>query len=159
MADVVRLAERFVLLILSGSVVWRLAPVLTLHPQVFLVLASELAAVFFLLIQRKGTWSSSVYTTAIAFAGTAAALCVMPIGQSIAPPVITLPLIVFGTTITLAAKMSLRRSFGLVPANRGVKVSGAYRFVRHPMYMGGFVFFVGTHGAGKQRWLDRRCFT
>ncbi len=143
MADLVRLAERFVLIILSGIVVWRLLPVLGLHPQITLLLASELSAVFFLLIQRKGTWSSSVYTTTIAFAGTAAALCVLPTGTSIAPDVVTAPLIMVGTAIALAAKLSLRRSFGLVPANRGVKVGGAYRFVRHPMYTGYVLNHIG----------------
>ncbi len=143
MADLVRLAERIVLIILSGIVVWRLLPVLGLHPQVTLLLASELSAVFFLLIQRKGTWSSSVYTTTIAFAGTAAALCVLPTGTSIAPDVVTAPLIMVGTAIALAAKLSLRRSFGLVPANRGVKVGGAYRFVRHPMYTGYVLNHIG----------------
>jgi hypothetical protein len=34
----------------------------------------------------------------------------------------------------LTALGSLGRSFGVVPANRGVKTGGAYRWVRHPMY-------------------------
>ncbi|MGE3691275.1 MAG: isoprenylcysteine carboxylmethyltransferase family protein [Novosphingobium sp.] len=128
---------------MSGSVIWRMLPSFTLHPQVVLVLASELAAVFFLLIQRKGTWSSSFYTTAIAFLGTGAALLVYPIGEEVAPVWITFPLITFGTAITLVAKLSLRRSFGLIPANRGVKIGGAYRFVRHPMYTGYVMNHVG----------------
>ena len=36
----------------------------------------------------------------------------------------------------VGAKLSLRRSFGIAPANRGVKVDGLYRLVRHPMYFG-----------------------
>lgn len=142
-AEVVRWAERIALLLMSGSVIWRLLPQFTLHPQVVLVLASELAAVFFLLIQRKGTWSSNFYTTAIAFLGTGAALCVYPVGAEVAPAWVTFPLITVGTTITLMAKLSLRRSFGLIPANRGVKVGGAYRFVRHPMYTGYVMNHVG----------------
>lgn len=43
----------------------------------------------------------------------------------------------------LFAKFSLRRSFGILPANRGVVSSGAYRFVRHPMYLGYFVMDIG----------------
>ncbi len=143
MADFIRLAERVVLILLSGSVVWRLLPELSFHPQIVLLLASELSAVFFLLIQRRGSWSSSAYTTAIAFLGTGAALCVIPHGTAIVPEFVSAPLIMFGTAIALAAKLSLRRSFGLVPANRGVKVGGAYRFVRHPMYTGYLVSHVG----------------
>ena len=43
----------------------------------------------------------------------------------------------------LAAKASLGLSFGLVPANRGIKTEGAYRFVRHPIYAGYLVGHVG----------------
>ena len=143
MADFIRLAERVVLILLAGSVVWRLWPELSLHPHIILVLASEISAVIFLLIQRKGTWATSFYTTFIAFAGTAAALLVVPGGTTLAPDYITAPLIWAGTALALAAKLSLRRSFGLVPANRGVKVSGAYRFVRHPMYTGYVLNHIG----------------
>jgi protein-S-isoprenylcysteine O-methyltransferase Ste14 len=38
--------------------------------------------------------------------------------------------------VHLAAKLTLRRSFGVIAANRGVKLSGPYRIVRHPMYLG-----------------------
>jgi protein-S-isoprenylcysteine O-methyltransferase Ste14 len=41
------------------------------------------------------------------------------------------------------AAVSLSRSFGILPANRGVVSSGAYRFVRHPMYLGYFVSDIG----------------
>lgn len=41
-----------------------------------------------------------------------------------------------GLAIVVGGKMSLRRSFGLLPANRGVMVGGLYRFVRHPIYVG-----------------------
>lgn len=143
MAEFVRLAERVVLCLLAVSVIWRMWPEMSLHPHIILVLASEIAAVVFLLIQRKGTWSSSFYTTFIAFAGTASALCVVPGGSTLAPDFITAPLIWTGTAIALAAKLSLRRSFGLVPANRGVKTRGAYRFVRHPMYTGYVLNHIG----------------
>ena len=143
MAELVRLAERVVLIGLAGWVIWRLIPVLSLHPHILLLLASEVSAVIFLVFQRKGTWSSSFYTTFIAFAGTAASLLVFPEGQMIAPDWVTAPLIWTGTAIALAAKLSLRRSFGLVPANRGVKSGGAYRFVRHPMYTGYVLNHIG----------------
>ena len=52
-------------------------------------------------------------------------------------------LIMAGTIIHLGAKFSLRRSFGVVAADRGVKASGAYRYVRHPMYLGYMICHVG----------------
>ena len=39
-------------------------------------------------------------------------------------------------SIIIAGKLTLGRSFGLMPANRGVVSSGIYRFVRHPIYAG-----------------------
>lgn len=143
MAELVRLAERVVLIVLAGMVIWRLIPVLSLHPHILLLLASEVSAVVFLVFQRRGTWSSSFYTTFIAFAGTAASLLVIPQGTMLAPDWVTAPFIWTGTAIALAAKLSLRRSFGLVPANRGVKSGGAYRFVRHPMYTGYVLNHIG----------------
>ena len=41
-----------------------------------------------------------------------------------------------GLFISLAAKISLNRRFGVAPANRGVQAHGAYAFIRHPMYAG-----------------------
>ncbi|MGF6964921.1 protein-S-isoprenylcysteine O-methyltransferase Ste14 [Paraburkholderia sp. WC7.3g] len=48
-----------------------------------------------------------------------------------------------GVVIQVYAKCSLRRSFGLLPANRGVIVFGPYRVVRHPMYLGYIVTDAG----------------
>ncbi len=42
---------------------------------------------------------------------------------------------VAGVLVQLGASLSLGRSFGLVPANRGVKTGGLYRWVRHPFYL------------------------
>jgi protein-S-isoprenylcysteine O-methyltransferase Ste14 len=39
--------------------------------------------------------------------------------------------------------LSLGRSFGIVPANRGLRTGGPYGFVRHPLYACYFVSWVG----------------
>ncbi len=39
-----------------------------------------------------------------------------------------------GLSFAIYGILSLNRSFGLVPAHRGIKSSGAYRWVRHPLY-------------------------
>jgi protein-S-isoprenylcysteine O-methyltransferase Ste14 len=41
---------------------------------------------------------------------------------------------VIGVLLQLAAAVSLGRSFGVLPANRGIKSRGMYRVVRHPFY-------------------------
>ena len=48
-----------------------------------------------------------------------------------------------GLFVIVAGKLSLGRSFGLLPANRGVVRAGMYRIVRHPIYAGYLVTHVG----------------
>ena len=57
-----------------------------------------------------------------------------------------------GLLIVVASKMALGRSFGLVPANRGVVVRGPYCFVRHPIYLGYVISHVAFFLAQPTMW-------
>jgi protein-S-isoprenylcysteine O-methyltransferase Ste14 len=48
----------------------------------------------------------------------------------------SIPLAIQVVTLLLAiwTVLSLRRSMGITPANRGIKTGGPYRFIRHPLY-------------------------
>src|SRR5437762_315055 len=59
------------------------------------------------------------------------------------PDVATALMATVGLGLVIAAKFTLGRSFGIVPANRGVVVSGPYTFVRHPIYTGYLLTHVG----------------
>jgi protein-S-isoprenylcysteine O-methyltransferase Ste14 len=59
------------------------------------------------------------------------------------PQAATVGISAVGLGIVIAGKVTLGRSFGLMPANRGVVSSGVYRLVRHPIYMG----YLVTHAA------------
>jgi protein-S-isoprenylcysteine O-methyltransferase Ste14 len=48
-----------------------------------------------------------------------------------------------GMTWQLVSKATLGRSFGLLPAARGLVTRGPYRVVRHPIYLGYLVAHVG----------------
>ena len=48
-----------------------------------------------------------------------------------------------GLVIMMVALMNLGRSFGVVAANRGIRRSGLYGLVRHPLYAGELIFFTG----------------
>jgi protein-S-isoprenylcysteine O-methyltransferase Ste14 len=64
-------------------------------------------------------------------------------GVRLVPEALGAALQIAGICWQLFAKVSLRRSFGILPANRGIVSHGAYRFVRHPMYLGYFVMDMG----------------
>lgn len=143
MSDLIRLVERVFLVVLSAGVILRIAPQVPVHPEMVLFLLSEIVNVVLILSQRRGEMETAAYPTAVAFLGTSAGLLVVPQGSQLVPEVVTTALIFSGASIALAAKLSLRRSFGIVPANRGVKRGGVYRFVRHPMYAGYIINQIG----------------
>jgi protein-S-isoprenylcysteine O-methyltransferase Ste14 len=60
----------------------------------------------------------------------------------ILPDAATAGLLALGLVVVVVGKVTLGRSFGLVPANRGVVVAGPYAFVRHPIYSGYLVTHV-----------------
>jgi protein-S-isoprenylcysteine O-methyltransferase Ste14 len=62
---------------------------------------------------------------------------------ALAPELATVGLSACGLLIVIAGKLSLGRSFGLMPANRGIVSTGLYRLVRHPIYLG----YLVTHAA------------
>lgn len=136
LGELVRWGERLVLIPLAALVIARIAPQLPQHPQLALFLVSEIVGVVLLLLQRQGSFNAGFYPVAIAIIGTAAGLLVIPTGTQLAPDAVSTALVMGGGAIALAAKLFLGRSFGIVPANRGVKASGVYRLVRHPMYAG-----------------------
>src|SRR3989454_7498637 len=53
------------------------------------------------------------------------------------------PIQVVGAAAAAVAALFLGRSFGLVAANRGLKLAGAYRVVRHPMYAAHLLGYLG----------------
>lgn len=136
MTNLIRWGECLFLIPLSLGVILRVAPELAQHPHFALFLVSELVGVALLLLQRRGETTTEFYPILVAFVGTGVALLVAPTGQRLISDQASLALILAGSAIALAAKLFLGRSFGVVPANRGVKAAGVYRFVRHPMYAG-----------------------
>jgi protein-S-isoprenylcysteine O-methyltransferase Ste14 len=71
---------------------------------------------------------------------------------ALAPEAMTVLLSAAGLLVVIGGKVSLGRSFGLMPANRGVVSTGLYRLVRHPIYMGYLVTHVGFVAANPTLW-------
>jgi protein-S-isoprenylcysteine O-methyltransferase Ste14 len=72
-----------------------------------------------------------------AITGTALPLVFMPVPQE--SQTVWFGVQLLGAAISMTGILSINRSFGVVPANRGIKTSGLYRFVRHPIYAGYFI--------------------
>jgi protein-S-isoprenylcysteine O-methyltransferase Ste14 len=49
----------------------------------------------------------------------------------------------FGVALTQVARVYMGRSFGLIPANRGIVSRGPFRWVRHPIYFGWIILSLG----------------
>ena len=117
------------------------------NPLAPLVMVAETAIVIFVLARRPteaislrpGDWLLAITATftpmLIQPVDTPAALhALIPLGIGLA---------VVGNMVQIAAKLFLRRSFGIAPANRGVKTDGMYKLVRHPMYAGYLLVHIG----------------
>ncbi len=116
------------------------------NPYAWLLLISESTIAFFTLIRRPtDKLSMRLGDWLLAMTATCAGLLIVP-GVVLVPALIPLGLglMIFGNLFQIWAKLTLRRSFGVAPANRGVKISGPYRFVRHPMYAGYLVIHLSV---------------
>jgi protein-S-isoprenylcysteine O-methyltransferase Ste14 len=115
-----------------------------------LLLASELLVVVFTITRRQ---TLDVDRSAAAVLLTIASVAGPPLLRTstlggLVPDGLTLSLSAVGLAIVIIGKVTLGRSFGVVPANRGVVIGGPYALVRHPIYAGYLVThlaFVAAH--------------
>jgi len=49
----------------------------------------------------------------------------------------------FGIVLSQVARVYMGRSFGVLPANRGIVSKGPFRWVRHPIYFGWLILSIG----------------
>ena len=134
--------ERFVLIGLLGLLAYRLVPDVASTPVNLLYLVSETIVIIMVTFRRTANEISRRSADwAIGFAGTLLPLIVVRSDGAVLADGSMLLLLGFG--VAISAKLSLRRSFGVVAANRGVRTGGLYGLVRHPMYLGYFLTHLG----------------
>lgn len=130
--------ERVLLCLFVGWLAWRIGYAIYLGSTSWvsgLILVDELMVLAFVMFGRRAKdVSTSAREWILAFAGSAAPLLVQPGGTQLAPTLLLAFLFMISIFAQVAAKLSLNRSFGIVPANRGVVTKGLYSFVRHPVY-------------------------
>lgn len=114
------------------------------HVTGLLLLVSEALVVALTLVRRSAavvdrSWKARVLTMFATFGPP----LVRPAGVAVAPESLTIAISAIGLIIVVLGKLSLGRSFGLTPANRGIVCTGLYRVVRHPIYLGYLITHVG----------------
>jgi protein-S-isoprenylcysteine O-methyltransferase Ste14 len=103
-----------------------------------LMLVSEaLVAVLTVVRRRTGTVDRSPGAVAVTLLSlTGPALLRTVAGPGLFPDGLTALVSGAGLLVVIAGKLTLGRSFGIAPANRGVVIAGPYTLVRHPIYAG-----------------------
>lgn len=66
------------------------------------------------------------------------------ISAPIAPQELSQALLLIGSGLVIASLLNLKRSFGILPAFRGLRTAGPYQLVRHPVYLGHMIIFSGV---------------
>jgi protein-S-isoprenylcysteine O-methyltransferase Ste14 len=138
------IGERIFLLILFASFVVQLFHTIGVRPYNILALISEGLVALLVIVRRPAhKLSLNPLDWIVALAGTALPMLARAGGTALLPQSIGAAMMFAGLLAAIWAKLTLRRSFGLAAANRGAVAAGPYRLVRHPMYAGYFIVYIG----------------
>jgi protein-S-isoprenylcysteine O-methyltransferase Ste14 len=119
-----------------------------------MLLASESLVVVLTIVRRRARLVdrsvAAVVVTTLSLAGPPLlrASNVSPLASD----ALTAAISAVGLALVVVSKIALGRSFGVVPANRGVVVRGPYTLVRHPIYAGYLITHVGFLMANPAAW-------
>jgi len=119
-----------------------------------LLLASEALVVVLTVVRRRARIVDrsvgAAVTTTVSLAGPPLLRATEAVG--LLPDPLTAMLSAVGLILVIVGKMALGRSFGVVPANRGIVVHGPYGVVRHPIYTGYLITHIGFLLANPSPW-------
>lgn len=89
-------------------------------------------------------WLLAFVTTCLPFAARPSA----PVPSAAVGDIVQLA----GLGAVVGSMLSLRRSFGIVPAHRGIRTKGLYNLVRHPLYASELLTLIGFVIANPSVW-------
>jgi protein-S-isoprenylcysteine O-methyltransferase Ste14 len=156
--DLAEIAARVTIVALFSLMVYRIGAnfLETGRLTGLLLLASEALVVVLTVFRRAPAMVDrslrARLLTTIAMMGPP--LVVPSAGKPVVSDALTVGVCAVGLMVVIAGKLSLGRSFGLIPANRGIVSSGLYRFVRHPIYLGYLITHVAFVAANPSVWND-----
>jgi protein-S-isoprenylcysteine O-methyltransferase Ste14 len=113
------------------------------HITGLFLIASEALVVILTIARRPASLVDRSFLAAIVTFASMATPALLRSADTggLVPDAATALVSMVGLALIIAGKLTLGRSFGLVPANRGVVARGPYTFVRHPIYAG----YLTTH--------------
>jgi protein-S-isoprenylcysteine O-methyltransferase Ste14 len=113
------------------------------RPSIAFVVGVEIVIATLAVVRREPRWTSTtLWAWATTLVGTYGILLLRPTADAADVPAGAV-IQALGTSCAIIGALSLNRCFGLLPAYRGVKTTGAYRVVRHPLYAAYLVSHVG----------------
>jgi len=124
------------------------------HVTGLLLLAGEALVVVLTIVRRRARIVDrsvgAAVTTTVSLAGPP----LLRAGEltGLLPDMLTAVVSAVGLILVIVGKMTLGRSFGVVPANRGIVVRGPYSVVRHPIYTGYLITHCGFLLANPSAW-------
>ncbi len=116
----------------------------TVNPASLLLLPSEGLVVVLIMLRRDANFLSTRWQDwSAALGGTILPTLVIASSQPPSSGILPIAgnLALMGFLVQIYAKCCLGLSFGMVAANRGIRSSGPYRLVRHPIYAG----YIASH--------------
>jgi protein-S-isoprenylcysteine O-methyltransferase Ste14 len=116
-----------------------------------LLIVNSLMVIMYVAKRDASSISQSPVLWFLAFAGTCIPLILRPSAPDVATDIGNL-MQLLGIVAIAASMLSLRRSFGIVPANRGIRTGGLYNLVRHPLYASELFWMLGFVIANPSGW-------